>query len=107
MNTFFLISRSESFHPQKTEGEGIRMLQSADKASVLSTLVFLGGRHTTEPQRHFVPEPAESKYAGLFQQLIGSPRIRDLIAALGHSDNEWVRQAAVLAARGPRERVLR
>jgi len=89
-----------------TEDEWVGMLKSAEKASVLSALVFLGGRHITEPQRHFAPEAAESKYAELFQQLVGSPRVRDLIAGLSRSDNEWVRQAALLAARGPRERLL-
>jgi len=89
-----------------TEEEWASMLESVDKADVLSALVFLGGRHITEPQRHFASEPAESKYAGLFRQLIGSPRIRELIARLRHSENEWVRQAALLALRGPRDRLL-
>jgi len=89
-----------------TEEEWVSMLESADKADVLSALVFLGGRHITEPQRHFASEPAESKYAGLFRQLVSSPHIRELIASLGNSENEWVRQAALLAVRGPRDRVL-
>jgi hypothetical protein len=89
-----------------TEDEWIGMLQSSDKTEVLSALLFLGGRHITESKRHFAPEPAESKYAGLFQQLVGSPRIHELIVGLSSSDNEWIRQAALLAARGPRERLL-
>jgi hypothetical protein len=82
------------------------LLQSKDLADVLAALTFLGGRHLTEPERHFDSEPQKSQYSGLFQQLIGSPRIRELIAHLETSDNEWVRQAAALAARGPRERPL-
>jgi len=82
------------------------MLESKDKASVLSALMFLGGRHITEPQRYFVSEPQESKYAALFQKLIGSPRVRELIERLSNSENTWVRQAALFAARGPRERLL-
>jgi hypothetical protein len=89
-----------------TAEEWASLLDSADKADVLSALVFLGGRHITEPQRHFAPEPAESKYAGLFQQLVGSPHIREMVARLSHSDSEWVRQAALLAVREPRERLL-
>ncbi len=89
-----------------TEEEWASMLESADRADVLSALVFLGGRHITEPRRRFAPEPAESKYAGLFQQLAGSPCIRELIARLSHSENEWIRQAALLAVRGPRDRLL-
>jgi hypothetical protein len=90
----------------KTEDEWIAMLQSAEKADLLSGLLFLGGRHITEAQRHIASEPAESKYAGLFQQLIGSPRIHELIDGLRRSENEWIKQAAALAARGPRERLL-
>ncbi len=84
----------------------VGLLESEDKADVLSALVFLGGRHLTEPQRTFAGEPRESRYAGLFQQLVGSPRIRELIERLSHSENEWIRQAALLATRGPRERLL-
>jgi hypothetical protein len=81
------------------------MLESTDKADVLSALVFLGGRHLCEPRRLF-DEPRESKYKRLFQQLIDNPRIRELIGSLSNSDNEWIRRAALLAARGPRERLL-
>jgi hypothetical protein len=82
------------------------MLESQDKANVLSALMFLGGRHITEPQRHFATEPQESKYAALFQELVRSPRVRELIERLSNSENTWVKQAALLAARGPRERLL-
>lgn len=90
----------------KTVDEWAGMLESAEKADVLSALVFLGGRHITEPRRHFASEPAESKYAGLFRQVVGSPRIHEQIARLSHSNNDWVRQSALLAARGPLERLL-
>jgi hypothetical protein len=88
------------------EEEWIDMLRSADKARVLSALVFLGGRHLTEAQRRFAPEPAESKYASLFQKLISDARIRELIGGLSDSENEWIRQAVRFASRGPRERLL-
>ena len=90
----------------RTIDEWAGLLQSKDVADVLPALTFLGGRHLTGPDRNFVSEPQGSKYSGLFQQLLGSARIRELIAHLETSDNEWVRQAAVLAARGPRERLL-
>jgi hypothetical protein len=90
----------------ETEEEWIDMLRSADKPNVLSALVFLSGRHITEAQRRFAPEPSESKYASLFQKLISNARIRELIAGLAHSENEWIRQAAQLASRGPRERLF-
>jgi hypothetical protein len=89
-----------------TGGQWVSLLESSDQADVLSALLFLGGRHITEPQRHFDSEPQESKYAGLFQQLLSNPRIRELIGRLSNSDDAWVRQAALLAARGPRERLL-
>lgn len=88
------------------EEEWIDMLRSANKADVLSALVFFGGRHITEAQRGFASEPSESKYASLFEKLISSSRIRELIAGLSNSENEWIRQAAQLASRGPRERLL-
>jgi hypothetical protein len=89
-----------------TVEEWAAMLESKNNSDVLSALVFLGGRHLREPQRVFVGEPTESRYSGLFQVLIGSPRIREIIERLSRSENEWVRQAAQLAARGPRERLL-
>jgi hypothetical protein len=67
------------------------LLESIDKADVLSALVFLGGRH---------------EYSGLFQELMDSPLIHELIERLGGSANDWIRQAAKLAARSPRERLL-
>jgi hypothetical protein len=83
-----------------------RLLESTDKADVLSVLVFLSGRHLAEPRRAFVPESQESKYAALFQEVIGDSRIHTLIERLTTSDDEWIKQAAKLAARGPRERLL-
>jgi hypothetical protein len=82
------------------------MLESKDTADVLSALMFLGGRHIVEPRRDFLPLTKESKYAELFEQLVGTPRIRELIERLTNSNNEWVKQAALLAARGPRERLF-
>jgi hypothetical protein len=90
----------------KTIAQWGDLLQSKDVADVLSALTFLGGRHLREPSRNFDGEPRESKYAEMFQRLLDNPRIREMIAHLGVSDNEWVRQAAALAARGPRERPL-
>jgi HEAT repeat protein len=77
------------------------LLQSKDKADVLSALIFLGGMHVEKQ----IP-PYEGKYVGLFRELIGSERIRELIERLSNSDNEWVRQAALLAARGAGERAI-
>jgi hypothetical protein len=91
----------------RTVDEWAVMLESKDKSEVLSALTFLGGRHVTEPQRRFAPEPQEGKYGPLFQQVIEDQRIRLIIDRLSKSDNEWIRQAAVLAARAPRERLLR
>jgi hypothetical protein len=82
------------------------MLESRDNSVVLSALTFLGGRHLNEPIRRGLPELQESKYAELFEKLMGSARIHELIGNLANSDNAWVRQAAVMAAREPRERQL-
>jgi hypothetical protein len=90
----------------KTVDQWASLLESNDTADVLSALVFLGGRHLTEAQRNFPSEPQGSKYAELFQYLIGSTPIRERIERLTNSANGWVRQAAMLAARGPRDRLL-
>src|SRR5262249_59297628 len=55
----------------KTLNEWIGLIESQDKADVLSALTFLGGRHIAEAERRLVPEPQESKYAALFQELLG------------------------------------
>ena len=89
-----------------TEDQWASILESKDKAVVLSALVFLGGRHLTEPERRFTDNTRASKYAGLFQQLLSSPRIRGLVQGLANSENEWIKQAAKLAARGSRERLF-
>jgi len=82
------------------------LLVSKDKSDVLSALVFLGGRHLAEDRRLLLPEPHESKYAALFQQLLSSQPVYSLIDQLSKSENVWIRDAAALAARGPRERPL-
>lgn len=84
----------------------LKLLESTDRADVLSALMFLGGRHLAEPERRLPPDPKESKYAELFQQLAGDPRILAKVERLRQSDNPWVREAAEMAARGPRERPL-
>jgi hypothetical protein len=70
------------------------LLESLDKTAALSALTFLGGRHIDELQLRSFPETHESKYAVLFQELLGSTRIREIIHHLCSSDNEWIREAA-------------
>jgi len=82
------------------------MLESNDKADVLAALTFLGGRHFNEPGRASFGGPTESQDAWAFQQLMDSARIRELVERLTNSEDEWIRQAALLAARGPRDRPL-
>jgi hypothetical protein len=91
----------------QTPQEWTDLLQSEDKSEALSALVFLGGRHLAEDERQLLLGPRESKYATLFQELLARPSIRDLIAKLANSSDRWVRDAAILAARGPRQRLLR
>jgi hypothetical protein len=90
----------------KNTNEFANLLESSDEADVLSALVFLGGQHLDEPLRRLLPGPHESKYAALFQEVIGDPRIHALIERLTTSDNEWIAQAAKLATRAPRDRPL-
>lgn len=75
----------------KDVGHFIALLESKDNADVLSALVFLGGRHED---------------TGLFHELIGSGRINELILRLGNSEDPWIRDAAAMAARGPRDRPI-
>ena len=100
-NDYVLPNYEIGFVPDATtEDEWVGLLESADKVDVLSALEFLGGRHIDQSFGH------ESKYAALFLQLLGSTHIRGLIERLGKTNNDWIRQAAVLAARGPHERPL-
>lgn len=85
-------------------GQWTGLLESTDRADVLSALMFLGGRHFVEPPRSLLNGPDKGMYADVFQELAGSPRIQELIERLSHSQNEWIRQAALLAARGPHDR---
>lgn len=75
----------------KDVGQITRLLESKDKAEVLSTLVFLGGSH-------------EDK--GLFHDLMENGRVHELIVGFESSDDLWVREAAALAARPLRDRPL-
>lgn len=90
----------------KTTSQWAALLESADRTDVLSALVFLGGRHLASPERRFLKEPKESKYARLFRELAENTQVQDLIRQLEMSDNEWIRQAATLAARGPYDRPI-
>ena len=83
----------------------VGLLDSKDNVSVLAALTFLGGWHLAEPRRKFAPEPQASKYSDLFHQLISNAEVRERIKRLADSENEWVKQAAVSATRGPRERL--
>jgi hypothetical protein len=80
------------------------LLESTHQADVLSALMFFGGKHLPDTQRTGIGGPENGMYGEVFQELLGSPRIRELIESLSHSENEWIRQAALLAARAPRDR---
>lgn len=64
-----------------TPEQWIALLESQDKVDVLSALVFLDGKGIDRPA------------------LARTARIRELIRRLAKSDDDWVRQAAQLAAR--------
>lgn len=67
---------------ETTVDEWAGMLASENRVAALAALTFLGGRHLVEPGRNLLPEPKESKCASLFQQLVGDPRIHNLIDQL-------------------------
>jgi hypothetical protein len=89
-----------------TVQEWANLLQSKDRSDVLSALMFLGGRHIAEDERGLLSD-GQSKYATLFEQLLANRSIQNLIAKLADSDDGWIREAAILAGRGPRKRLLR
>lgn len=88
----------------KTVQEWLNLLQSQDQADVLSALTFLGGRHINESAHPNTDLPTQSKYAQIFKEVLADTRIQDRIQQLRSLENEWVRQAAQLASRGPTER---
>jgi hypothetical protein len=86
----------------KTVEEWAALLQSEDKADVLSALIFLSGKHIDEPEKQLLPGPHESNYVGLYKKLTRSARIHDLVEHLAESENNWVRQAALLVTSKPK-----
>jgi len=76
----------------RTTEQWIALLESPEKADVLSALFFLCGKHLDEFGR-------PGFYSALFRELANSPRMRDLIQHLTVSDDDWIRQAARLATR--------
>jgi hypothetical protein len=87
----------------KTVEEWVALLQSEDKADVLSALIFLSGKHIDEPEEQPLPGPHKSKYFGLYKKLTSSARIHDLVEHLAKSENNWVREAALLVTSKPRQ----
>lgn len=79
------------------------LLNSNDKSEVLSALIFLGGRHLDTQEQMLYPKLGRSSYAPLYQQLISTAAIRDLLSQLMNSSSPWIREAAVLAARNRHE----
>jgi hypothetical protein len=90
----------------KSVEEYLALLTSENKGDILSALTFLGGRHIDESHRPSADPPTQSKYAQIFKEVLADPRIQDRIQQLRSSENEWVRQAATLASRGPTERPM-
>lgn len=81
------------FMPEaKTPDEWIALLQSTNRADVISALVFIGGEHVDNA----TTDPALIK---MVREIRQDTRVRALIQRLRESDNEWIRQAAQLAAR--------
>ena len=85
--------------------EWIALLESKRAADVLSALVFLGGRHMVETERRFV-DKKDGLYATLFEETILDANIRALISRHTKSPSRWIREAAALASRGPRDRPI-
>jgi hypothetical protein len=82
-------TESKGLMPEaNTADEWIELLQSKDKSDVLSALVFIGSEHDSDAK-----DPA------MVDELRNNTRIRALVERLRESDNEWIRQAAELAAR--------
>ena len=89
----------------KTVDQWISMLESQDRTEVLSALLYLGGLHYADtPSTPTADALAEVQDEHQFWQLYRNPRIRRLITNLTHSDNQWVRDAASLAASDPEGR---
>jgi hypothetical protein len=77
----------------------IALLASKDKTDVLSALLFLGGEHTAKPNMRFPDIPWQSEYAPLISQVKKDRFIREWVRRKSQSDDTWIRQAALLAAR--------
>ncbi|MFN7995037.1 MAG: hypothetical protein U0Q18_15625 [Bryobacteraceae bacterium] len=80
----------------KSVSEWIRLLQSEDKADILSALVFLSGSHTARPGI-WSAGPMESKYVEKYRELIHDPNVLRIVERLSNRGDDWIKNAATLA----------
>jgi hypothetical protein len=81
----------------KDLNEWLAILESKSLPDVMSALLFLGGQHVDGTAQTL-------KLQGdAIQRMLGDRRLGAVIERLSESPNEWVRQAAALAARRGRE----
>jgi hypothetical protein len=86
-----IIDRTE---PERTSEEWEAALCSPDRAEVLRTLVWLGGKPWNSPRNGRGVDVEPSEDASLVVKIRFRPGVRTAVAALAHSDDRWLREAA-------------
>lgn len=85
--------------PNRTADEWQTALSSANNLTVLEALMWLGGRHRTDPSPPrddvLVEDSASTR---LLQDVWRRVPVKQRVSELAHSKNEWIREAAVVAA---------
>jgi hypothetical protein len=73
------------------------MLKSSDDKQVLEALTWMGGHHRTEEEDWLGPDAETLESVRLVAAVRKSPVAQKSIAELASSENQWIREAAVLA----------
>lgn len=84
--------------PESESGEAwIKLLESDNKADVLSALTFLGGRHLDPTRDASHDHLEEIKQAKLVKEMRSDERFGKLVRQHLNSDLKWLKEAAKLA----------
>jgi hypothetical protein len=83
--------------PRRSKEEWEELLKSSDRIHVLEGLTWIGGYHRTEDQDTLGREAESLESVRLVDAVRRSSVVQKRIAELAVSENQWIREAAVLA----------
>lgn len=74
--------------------EWLGRLESGDPVDILSALVFLGGEHLNPKLRREDVLEEDRQQCAVFERLLHSADVRQMVEEYAHSPNPWIREAA-------------